>query len=190
MKQSKISLLPLIAIAGAFALRAGDPPAAEHAMPPMPQPAPQHEAMKKWSGTWDSSAKMYMPGMAAPMESKGIWSCKMMGGFWNICDLQSEMMGKPFLGHEIQGYDLRRKKITATWIDTMGDWTMPMEGTASPDGKTITMWGKGLNMAGKMSSYKTVGNWFDDDHYSWKMWEIPANKKPMLLVEVTYVRRK
>ena len=199
MIQRKTTLLTLALLAGAFALRAADPPASAAAsapgmampqMPPMPMPGPHHDAMKKWSGVWDAVIKMYMPGQAIPMESKGTWTCKMMGGFWNLCDSQSEMMGQPFLGHEIQGYDTHRKKITAYWVDTAGDWAMPMEGTASADGKTITMWGKGYDMAGKMNSYKTVGSWFDDDHFSWKMWEIPKGKKPILMMEITYVRRK
>ena len=194
MMQRKFILLTLIAIAGAGAIHAGDPVAGmpPPPPPPMPQPSAQHESLKKWTGTWDATAKTYFPGQPAAVESKGLWSCKMMGGFWNLCDLQSEMMGKPFLGHEFQGYDTHRKKFISMWIDTSADSQMQMEGTASADGKTVTMWGKGYNMAGVMSSFKTVGSWFDDDHYSWKMWELPKGKgaKPVLIMDITYVRRK
>jgi hypothetical protein len=202
MIRYKPTLWSLALFAGVFALRAVDPsgsspasapssaPAAAPAMAPMPQPGPEHELLKKWSGVWDVSAKMYMPGMAGAMSSTGVWTCKMLGGFWSLCDLQSEMMGQPFLGHQVQGYDLHRKKITATWLDTSADWMETMTGTASADGKTVTLWGQGYNMAGKMTSHKSVGSWFDDDHYAWKMWEMPKGKKPVLIVEITYVRRK
>ena len=41
------------------------------------------------------------------------------------------MMGQPFSGVGIDGYDNLRKKYVTTWIDTMGTGIFSMEGTAS-----------------------------------------------------------
>ena len=49
------------------------------------------------------------------------------------------MMGQPFTGIGVTGYDNHAKKYLSTWIDSMGTGIFSMEGTASMDGETITL---------------------------------------------------
>ena len=157
------------------------------AMPPMPKPGPQHEWLHKLDGTWLAVVQDHMMPDAKP--EAGTMTCKGMGGFWELCDTASEMMGTPFFGHEIKGYDTKKKKHTSIWVDSMGDYWMSMEGTATADGMTTTMWSRTHDMDGKMMTMKTVTTWTDNDHITFKMWTVNG-KKETLLLEITYTRKK
>ena len=77
-----------------------------------------------------------------PMESTGTAEMKMLlDGRFLQQEFTGDMMGQPFSGIGTDGYDNLRKKYVTTWIDTMGTGIFFMEGTASADGKTITLKG-------------------------------------------------
>ena len=88
-------------------------------MPPMPTPGPEHEMLRKDVGTWDATVEMFMAPGAPPEVSKGTETVTMMGGFWQITEFKSEMMGQPFEGRGATGYDPAKKKYVGTWVDTM-----------------------------------------------------------------------
>lgn len=155
--------------------------------PAVPKPGPEHAWLHKMDGTWASVVQDHFTPDSKP--TAGIMTCKDMGGFWELCDFNSEMMGTPFFGHEILGYDSKRKKHTAVWVDSTGDFMMSMEGTASADGKATTLWGKGPDMTGKMTTYKWISDWTDDDHLTFKMW-VMQGKKEALVLEIAYTRKK
>jgi len=157
------------------------------AMPPMPKPGPEHAWLRKLDGEWTNVVLDHMTPDAKP--TSGTMTCKEMGGFWELCDYTGEMMGAPFMGHEIMGYDMKRKKHTAVWVDNSGDNMMLMEGTASADGMTTTLWGKAPGMDGKPANYKEITNWSDNDHMTFKMW-IMQGKKEVLVLEISYTRKK
>ena len=138
-------------------------------------------------GTWLAVVKDHM--MPDSKDTAGTWTCKNMGGFWELCDATGEMMGQPFMGHEILGYDMKKKKHTAVWVDSSADFMMLMEGTATADGKTTTLWGKGPDMTGKMATFKEVTDWTDADHMTFKMWMMQG-KKEVLVLEISYTRKK
>ena len=56
-------------------------------------------------------------------------------------EFTSQMMGQPFSGDWDRRIRQHSKKYVTTWMDTMGTGFFHMEGTASADGKTITLKG-------------------------------------------------
>ena len=77
------------------------------------------------------------------MESAGTAEMKMLlDGRFLQQEFTGDMMGQPFSGIGIDGYDNLAKKYVSTWIDTMGTRIFSMEGKASGDGKTITQKGQ------------------------------------------------
>src|SRR6266513_1241369 len=80
---------------------------------------------------------------AEPMKSSGKQkSVMIMGGRYLHADYTGEMMGKTFHGASLTGYDNAKKKHFSAWIDDMGTGIMLAEGTASPDGKVVTLSGE------------------------------------------------
>ena len=114
----KIALGVLCALAtaglatGAFAQETKKEPAAGAAME-LPKPGPEHEILKKDEGVWDATVEATMAPGAPPAVSKGVETVKATGGgLWYVSDFKSEMMGQPFEGHGVTGYDRSRR---STW---------------------------------------------------------------------------
>ena len=65
-----------------------------------------------------------------------------MGGRYLVSTTKGEMMGMPFEGMSIMGFDNAKKVYTSTWIDNMGTGIMMSEGKYDEANKTIHMTGK------------------------------------------------
>jgi len=98
-------------------------------------PGEQHKKMATREGTWDTAGKFWMDPAQPPTESKGVAKFKMvLGGRFEMQDYAGDMMGMPFQGIGIAGYDNVRKKHVSTWMDTMGTGIMVLEGTEDEKG--------------------------------------------------------
>ena len=62
----------------------------------------------------------------------------LLGGRYLQQEYAGEMMGSPFAGINIIGYDNHTKKYVSVWMDSMSTGIYHFVGTASADGKTIT----------------------------------------------------
>jgi hypothetical protein len=190
-----------LAAGSAFAQAPADKPKTEKTdkaapaageMPPAPKPGPEHEILKKSVGTWDATVEEMAPG-APSKTSKGTETAKLVGGLWLVSDFKSEMMGQPFEGHAVGGYDPTKKKYVGTWIDTMSPYLQTMEGTYDEKTATSTMIATGIDIAtGKPSTSKMITRYESDDE---KVFEImmPVEGKEgewWKMMEITYTRRK
>jgi hypothetical protein len=110
----------------------------EDAAWPMPKPSPEHAMLAQRVGTWDADFKMWMEG-EKPMESKAVMKYEKLGDFWVIGRYEGDMMGMPFHGMEISGYDPETKKLVSYWLDSTGPTITEMHGTWDAAAKTTTM---------------------------------------------------
>ena len=156
-------------------------------MPPMPQPGPEHEMLKKDVGTWDATVEMFMAPGAPPASSKGTETVTMMGGFWQLNVFQSEMMGQPFEGRGATGYDPVKKKYVGTWIDTMTPGYYTVEGTYDAAKKTMTAVMEGPDPTGAVTKTKATTEWKDADTRVFSMYGPDGTSVGM---RITYKRRK
>ena len=111
---------------------------AQEGMPDMPKPQKEHEFLKQFVGTWDSTMKFRMASDQAWTETKGSDSYVMLGGFWLVCETKGDMMGQPFRGLGTTGYDPYKKKYVSSWVDSMGPCLSVGEGTVDAGGKIMT----------------------------------------------------
>jgi hypothetical protein len=154
--------------------------------PPMPTPGPEHAMLGKDVGTWDATVEMFMPG-APPSVSKGTEVVTMMGGFWQLTEFKSEMMGQPFEGRGTTGFDPTKKKYVGTWVDTMTPAYYTVEATYDAATKTLTGWMDGPDQTGVVTKTKETTEWKDADTRVFTMYA-PDGKAP--LMKITYKRRK
>ena len=154
----------------------------------MPQPGPEHEMLKKDVGTWDATVEMFMPG-APPSVSKGTETVTMLGGFWQLSEFKSEMMGQPFEGRGTTGYDPAKKKYVGTWVDTMTPGYYTVEATYDAATKTMTGTMEGPRPDGGVTRVKTkeTTEWKDADTRVFTMYA-PDGKAPVM--RISYKRRK
>jgi hypothetical protein len=133
-------------------------------------------------GDWDLVMKF------GGMESKGSVKYKMeLGGLWLAGSLESELFGEKFQGKSLDTYDAGKKKYIGVWADSMGTQPMLLEGTYDKEKKTLTMSGDGPGMDGKLTKYKSVSTFTDDDTINFSMY-IGDVKDPSFTI--VYKRKK
>jgi hypothetical protein len=156
-----------------------------------PTPGPEHKLLEKWVGNWDCDIEMYMDPAKPPEKSKGKNVAKLAcGGLWLVTDFEGAMMGGPFTGHEVMGYDPPAKKYVFTWVDS---WITNLDnGEGSYDAKTNTMntTMSVRGMTGAMTTSRETDVWKDADTHEWTMFQNGPDGKELKLVAIVYRRRK
>ena len=156
-------------------------------------PGPQHEMLKKLAGEWNATVKVQMD-PSQPMQEEHSTSTitSLMDGRYCQEVASGSMMGQPFSGMGITGYDNVLGKFVSTWIDNMGTGIMTSTGTADASGKVITWIGSMSDpITGKMSKERMVTTFVDDDHHTLEMYSVPPGaKKEMKTMTIEYSRKK
>src|SRR5512136_505905 len=102
-------------------------------------PGAPHKLLAQMEGNWSVKSRWWMDPNEPPMESTGSSVQKMvLDGRFLKQEFSGEMMGGPFAGIGFTGYDNHTAKFVSTWMDTTGTGIYNFEGSAGPDGKTIT----------------------------------------------------
>jgi hypothetical protein len=156
-------------------------------------PGEMHKALAKSDGKWTGETTMWMAEGAPPMTSKGEMTNKMvMGGRYQMGEFKGDMMGMPFEGMSIMGYDNYKKKFISNWVDNMGTGIMSMEGTWDDATKSMTLTGSMINPAnGKSCDAKEIFKMIDDDHQVMEMYgQDPKTGKQYKNMEIKFTRVK
>ena len=105
-------------------------------------PGEPHKLLTSQAGSWTTKTKSWMDPGKPPLESTGTCEDKaILDGRFLQQECTGEMMGQPYIGIGTHGYDNLTNKYVTTWMDSMGTGIFFMDGTASTDGKTITLYG-------------------------------------------------
>jgi hypothetical protein len=158
-----------------------------------PKPGKEHELLKQFEGTWTVTHKITMDPSQPPQESKGgTETCTMKcGGLWLVTESDGEMMGMPFHGHGIIGYDTLKKKYPGSWVDNMSTSVWSMEGTYDEAKKAFTYKLTGPDPAtGKETSLTMVQTIKDKDSYVMTMSMPGPDGKEAEFMVGTYTRKK
>jgi hypothetical protein len=106
-------------------------------------PGKPHNLLARRVGSWSTKSRHWMDIDEPPVESEGSCERKMiLDGRFLQEEFTGEMMGSPFRGIGITGYDNYTKKYVMTWIDTWSTGIYRFEGSAGADGKTMTLEGR------------------------------------------------
>ena len=154
-------------------------------------PGEPHKQLASLEGAWTTQAKEWMEPGKPPMESTGTADFKMLlDGHYLHQDYHGSMMGQPYNGMGVTGYDNLRKKYVSTWIASMDTGIFMMEGTASPDGKTITMKGQHAEPGGGLMTHRAVWKLVDANTQIFEMYGAEKGKKETKMLEITYTRKQ
>jgi hypothetical protein len=155
-------------------------------------PGPEHAALGKMAGDWDVAVKMWMDPKQPAQESKGTCTEKsVLGGRYMQSDFHGMMMGKPYNGVGLDGFDNVKKQYSSVWIDDMGTQMMVAMGTPSADGKTITYTGKMDDpIVGQMNKdIKFVVTLVDDKTHKMEMYDAVGTPNEYKIMELTYTKK-
>jgi len=154
-------------------------------------PGAPHKVLDVFVGDWEVASKWWMDPAAPPMESKGTVSKKwILDGRFLQEDFSGEMMGMPFKGTGLTGYDNLKKQYNSFWVDSTTTAMLISLGTASKDGKTLTFNSKmdDVMTGEKDKPIRFVIKIEGKDKHTFEMYE-GAGSKEKKAGEMTYTRK-
>jgi hypothetical protein len=154
-------------------------------------PGDMHKWMAKLNGNWDVEMSSYM-NPSNPEKSTGTSVLStMMNGLYQVGDFKATMMGMPFQGHSIMGYDNAKKLFISTWVDNFGSGIIYMTGTYDEATKTLNLKGNQTDpISGKDSFIREEMKIINDDHYTLMMYGPAPDGKEMLFMSGDFKRKK
>jgi hypothetical protein len=153
-----------------------------------PKPGAEHQRLLACVGNWNCALEMMGPD-GKPAMSKGTTVLKAgPGGLWLIEDFTGEMMGAPFFGHGVIGYDPAKAKYVMTWVDSYSASAMSLEGTYDQKTKAMTLTGMGPGMDGKPVMHRMVTTDKDANTRVFEMFAPGPDGKEMKMLTITYTR--
>ena len=168
-----------------------DPQAMMAVYAKLAQPGEPHKLFASLVGSWTTKTKEWMGPGKPPTESTGSAEMKMLlDGRFLYQEFTGQMMGKPFSGIGIDAYDNLRKRYVTAWMDTMGTGIFTMEGTASADGKTITLTGRHAEPGGGHMTHRAIWKIVDSNTQTFDMYGAHHGGKEMKMMEITYTRKQ
>jgi hypothetical protein len=154
-------------------------------------PGAPHNQLASMAGSWSTKTKSWMEPNKPPVESTGTCEQKMLlDGRFLQQECTGEMMGSPFKGIGVTGYDKHNKKYVSTWMDSMGTGIYFMEGTASADGKTITQKGHYDDPIEGPMKLRAVTKIVDNNTEIFEMYGTDKSGRETKMMEITYTRRQ
>ena len=168
-----------------------DPKAMEAMMEKMAAPGPNHEVFKGMEGEWNQTVVWTMDPSQPAQESHSVATVKsILGGRYSQEETTGEMMGKPFSGMGLVGYDNILKKYVGMWVDNAGTGIMTEEGTADASGNVINWIGKMSDATtGKMGRSRMVWRKVDDNKHTFEMYSNGPDGKEFKMMTITYDRK-
>jgi hypothetical protein len=154
------------------------------------RPGPAHKALDALVGNWKAEVKCWMEPGSQPAVSHGTaeasWTFK--GRFLEE-EFHGEMMGQPFTGRTLLGYDNTKQTFNSLWISDTATSMFNSEGKGDSGNKVITLEGKASCAATgrKDVPMKTVLRVLGPDKHVLEMFDgSQGNAKTM---EITYTRQ-
>jgi Protein of unknown function (DUF1579) len=150
-------------------------------------PGPAHKALEAFVGNWKAEVKCWCELGGSPNVSQGTAKAS-----WTLNrhfleqEFHGEMMGKPFIGRSLMGYDNIKQTFNSVWVSDMQTSMLTSEGKGENGNKVITLEGVSACPATgrKDIPIKTVFRVISPDKHVFEMFNDGAKT-----MEITYTRQ-
>lgn len=150
-------------------------------------PGPAHKALDALVGNWKAEVKCWMePGGAPHVSQASAKANWVLNGRFLEEEFHGEMMGKPFTGRTLMGYDNIKQTFNTVWVSDMQTSIFTSEGKGENGNKVITLEGKANCPATgrKDIPMKTVYRVISPDRHVFEMFNDGVRT-----MEITYSRK-
>jgi hypothetical protein len=156
------------------------------------QPGAKHQKLLPYLGRWDVESTISMgPGneMKSSMKAEIAWQIE--GRFLKV-ESKGTLLGMPYQGFGLLGYDNFKQAFTSTWIDNMNTYKLDAQGNLAQDGATLIMYGTlDEYLTGENDKpVKYVYRWKDADHFSFEVHDLAIGETNTCVVTMNYARAK
>jgi hypothetical protein len=150
-----------------------------------------HEALKYFAGRWRVEGKMWAAPGAPPTESVNANEGEMiLGGHYVRLVYKGEMMGQPFEGLQISGYDNIEKAYKTFWIDNSSTSFYLLTGKYDAAKKIYTFTGRWADPMGGATPVRMVIKIVSPDEYTSETYMTMQDGKEFLNMSDRSVRVK
>ncbi len=154
-------------------------------------PGPHHKYLEPMAGSWETTTRFWMAPGQEGEATKGVCKRKwILGGRFMTEEMEGSVMGQPFNGFGITGYDNISKQYISSWADSMATGMMSSTGSCDSNGKTFTYTGECNDcMTGQLKKYKMVTRVLSESKHVFEMYDKDPEGREFKSLEVTYTRK-
>ncbi len=154
-------------------------------------PSEMHNALKKFLGEWKSETRFYMGDKPSPPEIGEVSNKWLIEGRFIMSEAKGMMMGQPFKGYTMMGYDNFKMSYVAASMTTWDTALRMSEGDIDPRTNALIMYGTvDEYLTGEHDKMSKLVFRFDgDDKYTWEIHDLSIGEKNTKVIEVTHTRK-
>ena len=154
-------------------------------------PGAPHKALASSAGNYDLKIKSWHEPGGPAMEEPGTATRSMaLDGRVLVEQVKASMMGMPYTGHGMMGFDNVTGKYWSTWNDSMSTGIMVTEGTCDAQGKTCTFtgsWNDPIKKAPVKARMTT--RWTSPTTEIFELYGPGKDGKEFKMMEITYTKK-
>jgi hypothetical protein len=153
-------------------------------------PGVPHQRLASTAGTYDLKIKMWHEPGGPPTEDAGTATRTMvLGDRVQVEELTTTMMGMPYSGHGMTGYDNGTQKYWSTWNDSMSTGVMMSQGTCDAQ-NACTFTGTSHDpVLKKAVKYRMTSKWTSPTTELFTMFGPDKKGKEYKMMEITYTKK-
>ena len=154
-------------------------------------PGTAHKALEAFVGNWKAEVKCWHEPGGAPQVSQATAKTSwILNGHFLEEEFRGEMMGHPFTGRSLLGYDNTKQKFNSVWVSDIQTSMLCSEGRGENNNKVITLEGKADCAAtGRRDvPMKQVFRLLSPDKHTFEMFDV-SNGQNLRTMEITYTRQ-
>jgi hypothetical protein len=142
-------------------------------------PGAVHSRMAKSSGEWTGKLTLWSdPAQPPQIYDVSCTNEMILGGRYLKTTSKGTMMGMPFEGMMLMGYDNAKKEFTSVWYDNFGTGTTVATGTYNDEDSTLTLTGTMVDPAsGNDIKYRETIKFIDNDNQILAMYVMQDDKE-------------
>jgi len=154
------------------------------------QPGAVHKQMARWAGEYTTSSKFFAkPGQPSAATTGTATIRSILDERFLSEENAGTMLGQPYTGMHLYGYNNATGKYEATWVYTGSTATMTLTGTSKDDGRTIEYTASIDQKGTKMTLYVVLKH-VDDDKFTVELYAKNKDGSKGPTLETTYTRKK
>jgi Protein of unknown function (DUF1579) len=154
-------------------------------------PGAPHQALASTAGSYDLKIKSWHEPGGPAMEDTGTATRSMaLDGRVLVEQVTSSMMGRPFTGHGMMGFDNVSGKYWSTWNDSMSTGILVSEGACDASGKTCSFtgsWNDPIKKAPVKARMTT--RWTSPTTEIFELYGPGKDGKEMKMMEIIYTKK-
>jgi hypothetical protein len=154
-------------------------------------PGKEHTMLAESAGEWNTEISMWTDPAQPPQKSEVSCTMEMiMGGRYLKSTQKGTIMGMPFEGMMLIGYDNTKKVYTSVWYDDFGTGTTIATGTYNSQDSTLNFIGTMVDPAtGNDIKYRETMKCLDKDNQVMTMY-ITQGDKEVKNMDLVFTRKK